>query len=107
MLSRFIYGENAHRKGIYREALNLTREGWYVMANCIPGFHVPPEIEGYIPDIYAVKGDNTCIIDLVIQGDPVNEICSAHSEYARHDSSTRYYCWILNYSGGRQTEFMK
>ena len=103
MINRFIYGENALRKGIYREALNLTREGWYVMANRIPGFHSPPEIEGYIPDIYAVKDEKTYIIDLIYEGNELNGMHSAHSSYAMHDKATEYNCWIVNSAGCRTT----
>jgi hypothetical protein len=105
MLGRYIYGEIAHRKGIYREALNLLRNGWHVMANHIPGFHTPPEIEGYIPDIYAVKDHKTYIIDLMTYGSPDWEGYEAHNTYASHDPSTEYFCWVLDAAGCRQAHF--
>lgn len=106
MLHRFINGENAHRKGIYREALNLTREGWHVMANHIPGFHIPPELEGFVPDIYAVKDDETYIIDLVMEGGPYGEVQSAHTNYAQYDQSTRYICWVVDSAGCRKAQLI-
>jgi hypothetical protein len=57
-----VYANSAQIKAIYREAINLERQGWFVLANYIPGYQIPPEIEGYIPDIYAVKGKLTRII---------------------------------------------
>ena len=99
MLDRFIYGENARRKGIYREALDLTRKGWYVMAGYIPGFHNPPEIEGHIPDLYAVRDNRTIIIDFITDGNERREACEAHSRYALHDDNTEYHCWALDSAG--------
>jgi hypothetical protein len=104
MFDRFINKENAHRKGIYREALSLTRQGWYVMANHIPGFHIPPEIEGHIPDIYAVKDDQTYIIDLVMDGSNKDDVHTAHTGYAQFDHSTRYMCWMVDSAGCRKLQ---
>lgn len=105
MLDRFIGGENARRKGMYREAFSLTREGWSVMANNIPGFHVPPEIEGFIPDLYAVKADRTIIIDFITDGNDRSEACSVHARYAHHDPYTEYRCWILDSAGIGSTAY--
>ncbi|MBN1952468.1 MAG: hypothetical protein JW801_14800 [Bacteroidales bacterium] len=101
MLKRYVDGENALRKGIYREAIQLTKEGWHVMAKGIPGFHTPPEIEGYVPDIYAVLDEKTIIIDL-LAGDTANdEAFKAHYHYARRDIATAYFCWELDAAGCR------
>jgi hypothetical protein len=106
MLNRFINRENAHRKGIYREAISLTRDGWYVMANHIPGFHMPPEIEGYVPDIYAVKKDQTYIIDLVMEGSVEDNVCHAHINYAGFDQTTQYMCWMVDNAGCRRLQLI-
>ncbi len=62
MIIHSVYASSAQIKAIYRESINLERQGWFVLANLIPGYQAPPEIEGYIPDIYAVKGNLTQII---------------------------------------------
>jgi hypothetical protein len=66
---------SARRKGIYREAILLDKQGWLVLANHIPGYCTPPEIEGYIPDIYALKELSTYIMMIECQFDS-NPICT-------------------------------
>ena len=104
MTNRFIYQEIILRKGIYREAITLTQNGWHVMANHIPGFHPPPEIEGYMPHIYAVKDDKTYIIDFMIEGSTGDEMFLAHTNYANYDESTNYLCLLVDASGFRMDE---
>lgn len=101
MSHRTIYAENVLRKGIYREAMQLVREGWQVMAKETPGFHNPPEIEGYTPHIYAVQGEKTIIVDLLACDDQSSEVYKAHYHYARRDITTAYFCWKLD-SGGEK-----
>lgn len=62
MIIHSVFANSAQIKAIYRESINLERQGWFVLANLIPGYQTPPEIEGFIPDIYAVKGNLTQII---------------------------------------------
>jgi hypothetical protein len=62
MIIHSVFANSAQIKAIYRESINLERQGWFVLANLIPGYQTPPEIEGFIPDIYAVKGSMTQII---------------------------------------------
>lgn len=76
------------------------------MANHIPGFCTPPEIEGFIPDIYAVKDDQTYIIDLLIEGSPTCNSYTVHAAYARHDTATQYNCWLLDSAGCRMDEYL-
>ena len=64
MINRSVYGENSHRKGVYREVVNLIEVGWHVMTNHIPGYMAPPEIEGYLPDIYAINSFETIIVEI-------------------------------------------
>jgi hypothetical protein len=59
----------ARLKGIYRESITHDKEGWLVLVNHIPGYCTPPEIEGFIPDIYAIKGTQTLIVMVESQGD--------------------------------------
>jgi hypothetical protein len=104
MAIRNIYRENAHRKGIYREAFNLAKRGWYVMANHIPGFDPPPEIEGYIPDIYAIKLNRTFI--LYIATDAGFDECKYESlkNYSVGFSGMHFQCWIIDAAGRRSAQ---
>lgn len=101
MSDRSIYSENLLRKAIYREAMKLVRDGWQVLAKNIPEFHNPPEIEGYEPDIYAVQGEKTILIDLMAGEDQHNDAFKAHYHYARRDIATAYFCWKLEPGGAK------
>ncbi len=57
-----LHTSSAQIKAIYRESINLKRQGWQVLAKGIPGYEQPPEIEGYTPDIYAINENFTYII---------------------------------------------
>ena len=101
MTNRSINRENAHRKGIYREARYLVELGWHVMANCIPGYSPPPEIEGYIPDIYAIKSSQTIIIEIItIAGHNSNRL-EALRDYSSHFNETEFSCWMVDLAGCR------
>ncbi len=101
MAFRSIAGQNAHDKGVYREAMNLQRNGWYVMADHIPGFDRPPEIEGYIPDIYAIKSDLTCILEVETAFDDDLEQHNAFREYAGHFPGISFLRCVVNTAGCR------
>jgi hypothetical protein len=96
-----ITGKAAHSKGIYREAIRLQNEDWYVMANHIPGFLPPPEFEGCIPDIYAIKEEQSMIIVIVTsQKHNLAEVAALKS-YSGHYSNIEFYCWQVNEAGCR------
>ena len=101
MVTRNVNRENALRKGIYREAYNLVKEGWHVMANHIPGFNPPPEIEGYIPDIYAVKMNHTFILYIATVAGFDSDKFAALKAYARYFSGMHFRCWLVDSSGRR------
>ncbi len=101
MAIRGVTGQNAHCKGIYREAINLKHEGWYVMADHIPGFESPPEIEGFIPDIYAIRNTCTYIIEIETSHQDDKEQHAAFKSYARQFSRIRFFVRIVDASGCR------
>ena len=98
-----ITGQAAHSKGIYREAVSLQNDGWYVMADHIPGFVPPPEFEGYVPDIYAIKEELSSIIVIVTSLRHNHSQIVALRDYARHYSNIQFYGWLVNEAGCRVT----
>ena len=105
MANRSLEGLNAHSKGIYREALNLISEGWHVMADHIPGFECPPEIEGYTPDIYAIKEENTYILEIETSKLDDLDQHAAFRKYARNFKNILFYGWVVNEAGCRVIKF--
>jgi len=104
MTYRSIHRENAHRKGIYREAFTLIEKGWHVMADHIPGYSPPPEIEGFIPDIYAIKSSATCIMEVVtVAGLDANKL-SALRAYSRNFKGIEFSCWMVDSAGCRMMQ---
>lgn len=101
MAFRSTAGQNAHDKGVYREAMDLRREGWYVMADHIPGFDRPPEIEGYTPDIYALKAEITYIIEIETSFEDDIEQHSAFIEYARDFPNIKFMLYVVDIAGRR------
>jgi hypothetical protein len=96
-----ITGHAALSKGIYREAMSLKNDGWFVMANHIPGFAPPPEFDGYMPDIYALKEELSYII-VIVTGLRHNEgQIKVLRDYARHYSNIQFYAWVVNEAGCR------
>jgi hypothetical protein len=91
----------AQSKGIYREAMALQRDGWYVMADHIPGFIPPPEFEGYVPDIYAIKDEKSSIIVIETSFDEHSGQIAALREYAGHYSNITFYGWVVDEAGCR------
>ncbi len=105
MLNRSVYGENARRKGIYREVVNLIEVGWHVMTNHIPGYMTPPEIEGYIPDIYAINSFETLIIDITtIDGIDMDRYQTFKS-YAQCFGEFEFICLMVDQAGCRIMKF--
>lgn len=101
MAKRSTTGKIAHEKGIYREAINLTRKGWYVLADHVPGFLPPPEIEGFVPDIYAVKDSETIIVEVETNGLDDHQQHRAFQRYADNFESVTLQVWIVNRAGIR------
>ncbi len=100
-ISRCIYRENALRKGIYREATILKRHGWYVMANYISGFDSPPEIEGYTPEIYAIKENHTFILHIATGAGYDDDKYRALYSYASGFSGIHFRAYIIDAVGRR------
>jgi hypothetical protein len=96
-----IYTNSAQIKGIYQESINLVRNGWHVLANYISGFNSPPEIEGYTPDIYAVKGNLTYIILIENQNniDPIKK--TVLRKYTKAFKDMIFLVYIVNTAGCR------
>jgi hypothetical protein len=101
MAKRSAAGQIAHDKGVYLEAINLRRNGWQVLADHIPGFIPPPEIEGYVPDIYAVNGTKTLIIEIETFGEDDHGQHDAFRKYAENFESIKFEIWIVNAAGMR------
>lgn len=91
----------AHDKGIYLEAINLRRDGWQVLADHIPGFIPPPEIEGFVPDIYAIKDSRTRILEIETNNTDNLAQHQAFLQYAKDFSGTEFEVWIVNSAGMR------
>jgi hypothetical protein len=100
-MTRSIHRENAHRKGIYREAINLVLNGWHVLANHIPGYSLPPEIEGYIPDIYAIKSSETLILEITTSEGINSEKLMALKAYSSSFREIEFSCWMVDSAGCR------
>ncbi len=96
-----IIGQAARSKGIYREVMILQNDGWYVMADHIPGFNPPPEFEGYIPDIYAIKDELSSIIVIETSLKANLQQNVVLKEYARHYSNIMFYGWVVDEAGCR------
>lgn len=101
MIVRNIYRENVLRKGIYREAYYLSKRGWHVMANHIPGFNPPPEIEGFVPDIYAIKFTHTLILYIATEDGFDRQKYMALKSYATNYSGMHFKCWQIDASGSK------
>lgn len=101
MINRSIYRENAHRKGIYREVGNLVESGWHVLANHIPGYFVPPEIEGYVPDIYAIKSSRTFIVEITTIAGLDSERIETLKRYSLSFMEIEFLCWMVDSAGCR------
>jgi len=101
MLNRSVYGENAHRKGIYREVLNLIEVGWHVMTSHIPGYMTPPEIEGYVPDIYAINSFETIIVEIATIDGIDMERYQTFISYAQNFGEFEFFCLTVDSAGCR------
>ena len=105
MANRSPNGQNAHCKGIYREAYYLVKNGWHVMADHIPGFSSPPEIEGFTPDIYAIKAESTYILEIETSNSDDSEQHDAFRRYAKNFRNILFYGWIVDEAGCRVMKF--
>lgn len=104
MAKRSAAGQIAHDKGVYREAINLQRKGWQVLADHIPGFVSPPEIEGYVPDIYAIKETETLIIEIETNGEDDHLQHCAFEKYVENFDSITLEIWVVNAAGIRMCQ---
>lgn len=98
---RSIFRENALRKGIYREAGLLAQHGWHVMARHVSGFNDPPEIEGFLPEIYAIKENHTMIMHIATQAGYNAEKYEVLKKYASHFNGIHFRCYIIDAVGRR------
>ena len=96
-----IHVTHARLKGIYREAICLNNQGWLVLANHIPGYCPPPEIEGFIPDIYALKENRTFIMMVESQGDRDPLRTALFKSYAAGYADTVFKICQVNAAGCR------
>lgn len=101
MIEQKAHITSARRKGIYREAINLLRKDWVVMANHLPGYNSPPEIEGYIPDIYAIKGQETVLIQIVSLDDFNPKLIDKLQQYAESFNHMTFLNLMVNAAGCR------
>ena len=96
-----IHVTSARLKGIYRESICLKKDGWHVLANYITGYSIPPEIEGFIPDIYAIKEDRTSILMIEIQGDSDPERTVSFQKYTNEFANMFFETCLVNAAGSR------
>lgn len=75
------------------------------MADHIPGFDRPPEIEGYIPDIYAIKAEETYILEIETANADDQEQHTAFRNYAKNFNNILFYGWVVNEAGCRVNKF--
>ncbi len=52
-----------HESMVRQVAEQFTKEGYTVLAN-IPGYRCPQEIDGHVPDIAAIKGQQMIVIEV-------------------------------------------
>ena len=101
MIIHSIHASSAQIKGIYRESINLQRQGWHILAKGIPGYEQPPEIEGYIPDIYAIKGNLTYII-LIDHCSSVDQIKkTVFRKYVQEYQNMLFFVYLIDNAGCR------
>jgi hypothetical protein len=81
--------------------VNLTEGGWYVLANHIPGYSAPPEIEGYIPDIYAIKSTETFILEIITVESLDADRFAALKAYSISFEGIEFLCWMVDLAGCR------
>ena len=71
------------------------------MANHIPGYEPPPELEGFIPDIYAIRSADTFIVEIITVAGLDSEKHLALKNYARQFQGIRFICWMVDMAGRR------
>ena len=101
MVDNSIHTTSAHLKGICREAICLVNQGWQVLANYVPGFNQPPKIGEFIPDIYALKENQTYILMIVSQDDFDSDRTASFQEYAGEYNNTLFETCHVNAAGCR------
>jgi hypothetical protein len=84
--------------------MDLINKGWHVMANHIPGYMAPPEIEGYVPDIYAIKSSKTVIVEITTIAGLDNLRVDAFKNYSLNFDGTEFSCWMVDLAGCRMTQ---
>jgi hypothetical protein len=106
MKTQSILSYKAYLRGIYREAINLSNQGWIVLANEISGFNPPPEIEGVVPDIYAVKNSQTQIILIETKEEYKSLKHKTLKEYSQKNNKIQFNIWLVNNDGCRLKEIV-
>ena len=105
--------QEVHDKGVLGEARVLEAYGWEVCAD-LSGRHQPLAIKGHIPDIYAVKGLYTRIIEIETNSEDDHEQHSILRKFAKHHTVSRqgrirrkvtFYGWIVGDYGRRIKKF--
>ena len=74
------------------------------MANHIPGYTPPPEIEGFIPDIYAIKYSTTHIMEVVTVAGLDADKLYALKAYSRSFKGIEFSCWMVDSAGCRMMQ---
>ncbi|HEY5221203.1 MAG TPA: hypothetical protein VIJ29_03635 [Candidatus Paceibacterota bacterium] len=64
-----------HDKAVLAWGNALAKEGWTVWVH-LPDYKQPPQIGGYIPDVYAVKGIEAVAIEI----EDADSITSQHTK---------------------------
>lgn len=67
MAHRTKQGQELHDRKVAEVARNLERRGYDVRAD-LPGHPRPPAIDGYVPDVVAVKGRKVLVREVETQG---------------------------------------
>jgi hypothetical protein len=72
---RNTHTQTLHDEMVRARALSLQNEGYYVRADLL-GFPQPPEIGGYVPDVYAMRGSTT----IIAEAETCDTICAEHTK---------------------------
>lgn len=93
----------AHSRGILQEAQELQNGGWIVRADHIGGYLPAYSIDGFVPDIIATKSGWTRIVEIETDENEDELQHAAFQNYAKHNTRARFYGWVVDDSGNRQS----
>lgn len=105
MARRSTQKQSAHNLGVKHEADELAISGWKVYADHIPGYKRPPQINGRIPDVYAIKNGRIRIVEIETNENDDHDQHTAFRRHAGQKDNVRFYGWIVNASGRRIIRF--